>query len=248
MIAAFDFDHTIINVNSDTYINKLVLKHAGADFKYPEHINQVYEKYGWTARMQAVFDYMQGEFQISDQDLIECIREIKIDDSMKDLFRLLKEKNYKLKIISDANTIFIETILKENGLETIFNMKEDIYTNNATFEKGRLKVIPFNKTYNSNGEPFDCDTKICTANICKGTVYKDLLKQMKSNENSIESNIYVGDGTNDYCPGVCLAESDKFFVKKGMSLFKRLQKSEYSSKIKCNIIYWTSANEIISNL
>lgn len=81
----------------------------------------------------------------------------------------LKERNYELIIISDANTIFIETILIQNGLEELFNMKEGIYTNKAVFdETGRLKVFPFSATYNKDGEPFDCSTKICTGNICKG--------------------------------------------------------------------------------
>merc|ERR1712127_422836 len=112
---------------------------------------------------------------------------------MKKLFRLLKEKNYNLIIISDANTIFIEIILKKNGLENIFNLKEDLYTNEAYFDReGCLKILPFNQVYNVNGESFDCETKICTKNICKGEVFKNLRKKM--GHYSSKCDIYVGDG------------------------------------------------------
>ena len=94
MIAAFDFDHTIINVNSDTYIDKLVEKHAGPDFKYPENVRKIYKTHGWTARMQAVFHYMQDHCKIVESDFIDCIKEIKIEDSMKELFCLLKVIKY----------------------------------------------------------------------------------------------------------------------------------------------------------
>lgn len=93
MIAAFDFDNTVINCNSDTYIDKLVKKNVlpgGSKFCYPPSIGEAYKQNGWTKRMQAVFDYMHGEFGITEADFISCMKEIKIDESMKRLFNLLK--------------------------------------------------------------------------------------------------------------------------------------------------------------
>lgn len=87
MIAAFDFDHTIINDNSDTYINKLV---SGEKISFPRHVEDAYKTGGWTLRMQAVFDYMHKELGIKENDFINCLQEIKIDDSMRELFYLLK--------------------------------------------------------------------------------------------------------------------------------------------------------------
>lgn len=93
MIAAFDFDNTVINVNSDTYIDKLVstiTQPGSVNFTYPTRIEDIYQKHGWTARMQAVFDLMHEQYQITESDFQACLNEIKIDDSMKELFRLLK--------------------------------------------------------------------------------------------------------------------------------------------------------------
>jgi len=166
MIAAFDFDNTIIQVNSDTYIDKLV-KNSIATF--PSHVEQTYNTHGWTARMQAVFDLMHSEFNVTETDLVKCLKEIEVDESMKKLLRVLKEKNYELVIISDANTIFIEVILKQNGLNDLFDLEKRVYTNKSFFdEKGRLNVVPFNEGYNQDGQPFNCETNICTRNICKG--------------------------------------------------------------------------------
>lgn len=92
MIAAFDFDNTVINCNSDTYIDKLVKKNVSSEekFSYPPAVREIYEQHGWTKRMQAVFDYMQSEFGITEADFVSCMKEIKIDESMKRLFNLLK--------------------------------------------------------------------------------------------------------------------------------------------------------------
>lgn len=149
-------------------------------------------------------------------------------------------------IISDANTIFIEEILKQNGLENVFN--EYIFTNKASFDqRGRLQITPFSQSYNKDGEDFNCETKICTRNICKGIVYQNLHKKIISTNGS-SCNIYVGDGSNDYCPGLNLSSNDKFFVKKNFALWKRLQSSEYFDKLKCKVVYWSTATEIIENL
>jgi len=90
MIAAFDFDNTVINCNSDTYIDRLVKKKNGERFSYPSTIKEAYEQHGWTRRMQAVFDYMHSEFGITESEFVSCLKEIKIDECMKRLFSLLK--------------------------------------------------------------------------------------------------------------------------------------------------------------
>ena len=247
MIAAFDFDHTIIEVNSDTYINKLLTRQSDQpeQFKFSSKIEQTYKIHGWTARMQAVFDLMHQEFNIGELDFVECLKEINISDSMKSLFRLLKEKNYELVIISDANTLFIETILKQNGLDSLFNMPTNIYTNYAKFDQtGRLQITPLNQIYNKDGKAFQCATNLCTANICKGLIFKNLVKNLKPEQTGQMPNIYVGDGNNDYCPGLVLEKNDLFFVKKNFSLDKRLQNPVYFQNLKCSVCYWSDASDI----
>ena len=251
MIAAFDFDHAIIEVNSDTYINKLLMceRDQLEQIKYSPKIEEIYKIHGWTARMQAVFDLMHQEFNIGELHFIECLKEIKISDSMKRLFCLLKEKNYELVIISDANTVFIETILKQNGLDSLFNIPTNIYTNYAKFDQtGRLQITPLNQIYNKDGRVFECSTSLCTANICKGLILKNLVTNLKAEQTFRMPNIYVGDGNNDYCPGLVLETNDMFFVKKNFSLAKRLQNPVYLENLKCNVCYWSDASDIFKNI
>lgn len=64
----------------------------------------------------------------------------------------------------------------------------------------------------------------------------------------VPGNIYVGDGTNDYCPGLGMKPSDYYFVRKNFSLYKRLQKPEYSEKLQSKVVYWNSAQDILESL
>ena len=258
-LAAFDFDHTIISCNSDIFINNIIIEKCPNSESQddpnesaqphsvviPKEIELIGEEQGWTARMNALFHYMHSKYTVKEEDFLKCLKEIKIEQSMKDLFLLLKDKNYKLIIVSDANTFFIETILKENGLFHLFNEQNSIFTNKASFDRdGRLNVVPFNRTYNKDGLAFDCATKICTKNICKGTVLRDIINsKLEVNDSHV---VYVGDGMNDYCPGLVMR--DVFCVRKNHRLERLLQKPQFATKIKSRTIYWNCANEIIEAL
>lgn len=203
-IAAFDFDHTIIDVNSDIYIDKiLVQKYPEIEskrFRYSDEIEDLTKKLNWTHRMNAVFQFMNLNHSIKKQDILSCLQEIKIHDEMVNLIKLLKEKSYELIIVSDANSIFIEEILRQNNLLDYFST---IYTNKADFnqENECLRVQPFNELFNPNGELFNCPTKICSTNICKGSILDHHLTLKKSNGiyNENKHMIYVGDGDFFVC-------------------------------------------------
>ena len=271
-IAAFDFDHTLIDVNSDTYIDKLLIKDSDTKrYKYPDSVEDLYKQFNWTYRMNGVFEYMNTNHNITKSDLINCLNEIKINDSMINVIKRLYQNGYKLSIISDANTVFIETILRQNNVYDNFHK---IFTNPADFdENGRLNVKPFSEIFNKDGTPFDCSTRICSSNICKGGIcfisfilsfyisiqlflkirLKDVLKsyisELKSNLNEDLSHlVYVGDGTNDYCPGILLSDNDSYFVRKHHSLSRLLQKEDLASRIRTQVKYWLNADDILNHL
>ena len=61
--------------------------------------------------------------------------------------------------------------------------------------------------------------------------------------------IYVGDGSNDYCPGLTLRKNDFYFVRNNYSLAKLLKRDEIlANKIKAQIKYWSQASEILNQL
>lgn len=269
-LAVFDFDHTIIDVNSDTYFDKLVTSHpnyarASDKYKYPDEIESLTEKYCWTRRMAAVFEHMRSKYDIRRQTLIDCIREIQVAESMRELLRLLSANQFELIIVSDSNTVLIETILEANHLLDLFD-KKNIFTNRAYFDSNEcLRVHPLNEDFNADGEPFDCFTGICAKNICKGKILSDLLLKRMSNRESDESSstessvdttrvdlsrpnqiMYFGDGTNDYCPSLVLNKSDTVFIRNDHSYARLLKKNtSFKDNILANITYWTSAADIL---
>jgi pyridoxal phosphate phosphatase PHOSPHO2 len=86
--------------------------------------------------------------------------------------------------------------------------------------------------------------------MCKGAILKYHIE--KSSENTPESGchlIYVGDGTNDLCPGLLLKENDFYFVRSNFSLDKLLKRDQnLRTKILGKIFYWNDADSIIDNL
>jgi len=104
-IAVFDFDHTIIDTNSDTYIDKL-MQRTGSKADYPVEIEEIYNQSGWTQRMNAVFKHLNQVHQVTKEDFEQCLKEIQLDNTMKMLISQLKSLGYKLVIISDANRFF----------------------------------------------------------------------------------------------------------------------------------------------
>ena len=270
-VAAFDFDHTLIDVNSDTYIDKLIVSIAQTTgkrskyYSYSEEIENLTESHGWTHRMNAVFRYMHEKYKISQEKLLNCMREIELSAEMKSLLRILKQTHgFELYILSDSNTVFIETILEANGLLPLFDLKKNVITNRGFFDSnGCLVAVPLNQDYNENGAPFDCSTKICKANICKGQILRDLVKSLggrptsgafNSGSDSVDPSYsnqiwYFGDGTNDYCPGLQLGLNDCFFIRNGFSLVKLLTKNpELESKIIAKKTYWNDAKDILGNV
>lgn len=64
-----------------------------------------------------------------------------------------------LKVVSDANTFYIETILKHHGLYDCFS---EIISNPAFVnEEGKLRIFP----YHDLASPHGCD--LCPPNMCK---------------------------------------------------------------------------------
>lgn len=248
-LAAFDFDHTLIDVNSDIYIDRVLLRDTNERYKYPPEIDS---HPIWTHRMDAVFAYMHSEpHQISANELISCIREIQIDPSVIEMIRHLKESSFELIIISDANSVFIDEILKQNGLNGYFS---EIYTNQARFdESGRLRVRQFNEDFGEMICRDECSVpNVCSANMCKGSILKHHLevKMNSKNDRDRRQVIYAGDGFNDFCPGFLLKKpDDRFFVRNGFSLYRKLQLDEtWRDRLNVDVIYWNTGADILEAL
>ena len=86
--------------------------------------------------------------------------------------RLAKSAGAELIILSDANSVFIEVILKAYGCEDVFS---EVVTNPGWFEgNGRLSV----KRWVPAEKPHGCG--MCSLNMCKGFFFFLLLSHVLS--------------------------------------------------------------------
>eukprot|EP00026_Physarum_polycephalum_P016481 Phypoly_transcript_17399.p1 GENE.Phypoly_transcript_17399~~Phypoly_transcript_17399.p1 ORF type:complete len:248 (+),score=37.40 Phypoly_transcript_17399:40-744(+) len=222
-IVVFDFDWTLINCNSDTYIIEQLRPDI---YKQMETIRKQ-NNFGWTQLM----DHMMGllhENQITKDEITKCLSGILLDPSMVKSLELLASKgdDVEVHIVSDANQVFIETILQSNKIAHHF---KSVVTNGAKYdENGRLRVTP----YHTQVEPHTC--KLCPPNLCKGSCI--LLHPQDARM------IYLGDGAGDFCP-LQHIKNGHVLARKGWALNKLLDKN--AEHTKASIHLWENADDVL---
>ncbi|XP_054163370.1 probable phosphatase phospho2 [Oppia nitens] len=250
-LVVFDFDETIVDCNSDTFINELAPDGG--------HIpDELYAEFllnnRWTEYMAKVLGYLHSR-GVRELDLRQCLKRMPFLVGMKDLITKLsatsaaagpavavpvvnennEQRNYELIIISDANSVFIGHYLEFNQLDKAFR---NIYTNPATFDDtGCLKLTEYQ--YQNW-----CTT--CARNLCKGHVLEEHIKRRAMEDNQSYSRIsYVGDGSNDVCPALRLGPNDRVFARHGYPLDKRLANN---ADLKAKRYQFNNANDISAQM
>jgi pyridoxal phosphate phosphatase PHOSPHO2 len=263
-LAAFDFDYTIINANSNNVLSKLVIERkiptarkttpSMAElnhFVYGEEIERLGEAHrdDNTVRCNAIYAYMHAAHGITRSHMEQCLKCVEVGPAWPRLFTKLQEAGYDLIIVSDSNTFLIEAILKHNGLSHFFRSTapndSKIFANGAAFDStGCLRVTPLNASFNEAGKRFNCGCQFCKRNMCKGEVVTRYLARRKN----VAEVIYVGDGKIDYCAGMRLGSTDHFLVRKNMALHKLMHEPQYGTAVKARVSYWKSAEDILNLL
>ncbi|KAL1695493.1 phosphatase phospho-type [Schizophyllum commune] len=137
--------------------------------------------------------------------------------------------------LSNANEVFIKTILKSKGLEDLFN---EIITNRAEWdESGLLKL---RRRVDPNGPQHSCKVG-CSPNMCKGEELEAFLERHPPPFDRI---VYIGDGSNDFCPILRLRPQDRCLCRSFRGLQKRILKEGEQAGLKCEIKYWGGAWEV----
>ncbi|XP_002739219.1 pyridoxal phosphate phosphatase PHOSPHO2-like [Saccoglossus kowalevskii] len=232
-LLVFDFDHTLVDGNTDTWILKLL-----PNAKVPVQIHRHYRMHNsWTDYMAEIMGHMH-QLKITPEQIKDCMKEIPFIDGMKDLLMYQAENgSFDCIIVSDSNMVFINTILEATRLEKAV-MK--VVTNPGHFDdKGCLKI----KHYHSH----DCD--YCPLNLCKREVLWDYIRVQKQGGNGYASVCYVGDGNNDFCPCESLSEKDLVFPRKGFNLLKKITNyQEKGKKFSPKVFPWVTGFEITEKL
>lgn len=215
----FDFDWTIVNENSDVFIFKKLA------FDIVEQLSDLREKFQWTDLMNHCVSILH-ERKVTREQIEHCFDDIPIASEMSEALHLIASYGSYMEVLSDANSVFIDCILRHYHLRDVFSR---ITTNPAFFdETGRLHIDRLIKN------PHGC--VLCPENMCKGSF-------ITADEH--ECMIYVGDGSNDLCPVLHLRHGDHVFARSGFVLARMLIQSEIQRQVKATIHLWTTYADLL---
>ncbi|XP_053453846.1 pyridoxal phosphate phosphatase PHOSPHO2 [Nycticebus coucang] len=232
ILLVFDFDNTIIDDNSDTWIVQ-----CAPGKKLPIELQNSYQKGLWTEFMGRVFKYL-GDKGVREDEMKRAVTSVPFTPGMVELFNFIRKNKDKFDciIISDSNSVFIDWVLKAANFHDVF---DKVLTNLAAFDsKGHLTV--------ENYHAHSCNR--CPKNLCKNVALAEFVGKQSQVENYTQI-VYIGDGENDVCPITFLKKNDVAMPRKGYALQKTLARmSQNLEPIEYSIVVWSSGVEIISHL
>ncbi|KAF0870655.1 pyridoxal phosphate phosphatase PHOSPHO2 [Crocuta crocuta] len=233
ILLVFDFDNTIINENSDTWIVQ-----CAPEKKLPIELQDSYEKGFWTEFMGRVFKYL-GDEGVSEDEMKRTVTSMPFTLGMVELLNFIRKNKDKFDciIISDSNSVFIDWVLEATGFHDVF---DKVFTNPAAFDSnGHLTV--------ENYHAHSCNR--CPKNLCKNAVLVEYIDKQSQQGVNYTRIVYIGDGGNDVCPVTFLKKSDIAMPRKGYTLQKTLSKmSQNLEPMESSVVVWSSGVEIISHL
>ncbi|CAK9825321.1 Probable phosphatase phospho2 [Anthophora retusa] len=233
VLAAFDFDHTIANGNTDTVVRKLLPKE-----NLPDSVKDSYRSDGWIPYMGKIFKLLHSSSIDIDQ-IKTAIVNIPSVPGIETLLKELHSQGCEIIIISDSNILFISEWLKNKNLSHVITQT---FTNPAKIDDDGLIKLDMYHVQNS--------CKLSTINLCKGQILEDYIKKRNDEGVHFDRIVYVGDGKNDLCPIIRLSERDVAFPRKDYTLIKMLNDAENYQipKINARIFPWSDGVQILKKL
>ncbi|KAK6784342.1 hypothetical protein RDI58_017797 [Solanum bulbocastanum] len=227
MVIVFDFDRTLIDDDSDRW----VVENMGLTHLF----NQLRPTLPWNALMDRMMEELHSQGKTVEQ-IAECLKDAPLHPKTISAIQSAHDLGCDLKVVSDANQFYIETILKHHGLYRCFS---EVITNPTSVDgEGRLRIFPYHDMTSFHG----CN--LCPPNLCKGLVIEQI--QASMSETGKSRFIYLGDGRGDYCPTLKLDKGDHVMPRKGFPLWDRLLSDPNLLKADCH--EWSNGEELESIL
>ncbi|XAR67642.1 Inorganic diphosphatase [Bertholletia excelsa] len=231
IVVVFDFDKTIIDLDSDNW----VVDELGAT----DLFNQLLPTVPWNALMDRMMKKLHSQGK-SIEDVAEVLKRAPIHPRVVPAIKAatlwgtsLAPCLCDLRIVSDANRFFIETIVEHIGIKDCFS---EINTNPTRVdEEGRLRIFPYIDFHSS---PHGCD--LCPPNMCKGLILERI--QASVSAEGKKKFIYLGDGSGDFCPSLKLGEGDYVMPRKNYPLWDLICKNR--DHVKAEIHEWCDGEEL----
>ncbi|XP_020282232.1 pyridoxal phosphate phosphatase PHOSPHO2 [Pseudomyrmex gracilis] len=231
VLAAFDFDHTICDNNTDVVARKLL-----PEWKIPEDVKDLYKSSGWIAYMNKIFELLH-ENSIDARTIENAIVNIPAVRGIETLLESLSKNGHEIIIISDSNSIFIDRWLKSKKLEHLVSR---VFTNPAWYDDdGKMRVGMYHTQHTC---------KLSSINLCKGQILMDYVRERRVQGKCFEKIVYVGDGQNDFCPLMRLLETDLACARKCYALVSILDSIPSNESTKAQILLWNDATDLYCNL
>ncbi|KAJ0964638.1 hypothetical protein J5N97_025776 [Dioscorea zingiberensis] len=234
-VLVFDFDKTIMDCDSDNWL----IDHLGATKLFDDLLLTL----PWNTAMGKIMEELHSQGW-SVEDMAEVLRKAPLHPNTISAIKSAYALECELRIVSDANKFFIETILEHHGLLNYFS---EINTNlGFVDEEGRLKIFPYHD-FTSNVSSHGCP--LCPPNMCKGLIIERIKAEMVTEGK--KRIIYLGDGKGDFCPTLKLGSNEKynFNIGKADFVMPRFKYpvweliNENRELIKAEVHEWSDAEE-----
>ncbi|SPO44844.1 uncharacterized protein PSANT_02530 [Moesziomyces antarcticus] len=229
-LIVFDFDWSLVDQDTDRWVHEVLCPELRAELQRRKKGEQ------FTDLCADLLLKLHARGVTPDQ-LRDALRLLPFHPGVKRAISTLKQTpqpNTTLFLLSNSNTVYINTILAHHNLEGLF---DEIVTNPAHFTpEGALKL---ERRIAPSAVQHTCSVG-CSANMCKGDELEAFLER-HGGRDAFDRIIYVGDGGNDYCPVKRLRTSDLAFVRKFRGLQTRIARE---GGVKAGIKYWNGAWEL----
>ncbi|PWA84880.1 HAD-superfamily hydrolase, subfamily IB, PSPase-like protein [Artemisia annua] len=224
IVIIFDFDKTIIDIDSDEW----VVEELGD--------TELFNKLVPTMPLNSVMQIMMEELHVQGtkiEDIEQVLKRVAIHQRVVPAIKAAYALGCDLRIVSDANAFFIETVLKQLGVRECFT---EINTNPGFVdEEGKLTILPYHDFHNS---PHGCT--LCPANMCKGKIIERIQSTFTMKEK--RRIIYLGDGAGDFCPSLKLVEGDYMMPRKDFPVWNLICKNR--QLVKVGVHEWTDGEDL----
>ncbi|KVI05877.1 HAD-like domain-containing protein [Cynara cardunculus var. scolymus] len=187
--------YTIIDIDSDNW----VVDELGAT----DLFNQLLATMPWNSSVE---------------NIEEVLKRIPIHPRVVPTIKAVHALGCDLRVLSDANLFYIETILKHLGIRDCFS---EINTNPGFVnEEGTLRIEPFHDFHTFSHERI----------------------QATLEEEGKKTIIYLGDGAGDFCPSLKLVETDYMMPRKDFPVWDLICKNRHL--LKAEVHEWTDGEDL----
>ncbi|CAL1360710.1 unnamed protein product [Linum trigynum] len=225
IVVIFDFDQTIVDVDSDNWVI--------GELGFTDLANHLLPTMPWNSVMDKMTREMHEQGKTID-DIVGALKRVPVVSNIISAIKSAHALGCELRVLSDANLFFIETVLEHLGVRSYFS---EINTNSGSVdEEGRLRISPYHDfTRASHG------CTLCPPNMCKGLIMERIQASI-AKEASTKKFIYVGDGIGDYCPSMKLKESDFLMPRKNFPLLGLISKNPVV--VKAEMHEWIDGDQL----